>query len=211
METSRSPRRVLRAAHRLGQRVLPDHAGKFARHDFTLAQLFACLVLREFYGLSYRRAEHLLRDSPQWLADIGLSAAPDHNTLWRAFGVILNTRRVNRMLYLLAARFARAKLLRLGDKPLALYVFGEENADKVLTETSSGGACVNDAMVHIGVNALPFGGVGESGYGAYHGRWGFETFSHRKAVLRRPGWFADSPVLRPPYSRWKQAVVRKLF
>ena len=98
-----------------------------------------------------------------------------------------------------------------GDKPLALYVFGEENADKVLAETSSGGACVNDAMVHIGVNALPFGGVGESGYGAYHGRWGFETFSHRKAVLRRPGWFADSPVLRPPYSGWKQAIVRKLF
>jgi aldehyde dehydrogenase (NAD+) len=98
-----------------------------------------------------------------------------------------------------------------GDKPLALYVFGEENADKVLAETSSGGACVNDAMVHIGVNALPFGGVGESGYGAYHGRWGFETFSHRKAVLRRPSWMADSPVMRPPFSRWKQAVVRKLF
>ncbi len=98
-----------------------------------------------------------------------------------------------------------------GDKPLALYVFGDENADKVLAETSSGGACVNDAMVHIGVNALPFGGVGESGYGAYHGRWGFETFSHRKAVLRRPAWFADSPVLRPPYSRWKQAIVRRIF
>jgi aldehyde dehydrogenase (NAD+) len=98
-----------------------------------------------------------------------------------------------------------------GDKPLALYVFGEENADKVLAETSSGGACVNDAMVHIGVNALPFGGVGESGYGAYHGRWGFETFSHRKAVLRRPSWLADSPVMRPPFSGWKQAVVRRLF
>ena len=98
-----------------------------------------------------------------------------------------------------------------GDKPLALYVFGDENVDKVLAETSSGGACVNDAMVHIGVNALPFGGVGESGYGAYHGRWGFETFSHRKAVLRRPSWLADAPILRPPFSRWKQAVVRKLY
>ncbi len=65
-------------------------------------QLFACLVLREFYGLSYRRTEKLLRDSPQWLADIGLSAAPDHNTLWRALDSILKTRRVNRMLDLLA-------------------------------------------------------------------------------------------------------------
>ena len=97
------------------------------------------------------------------------------------------------------------------DKPLALYVFGNDNVDKVLAETSSGGVCVNDAMVHVGVTTLPFGGVGESGYGAYHGRWGFETFSHRKSVLRRPSWLNDPPIMRPPYTRWKQAVVRKLF
>ena len=98
-----------------------------------------------------------------------------------------------------------------GEKPLALYVFGDENVEKVLAETSSGGVCVNDAMVQVGVTSLPFGGVGGSGYGAYHGRWGFETFSHRKAVVRRPAWYADSPVLRPPFSRWKQAIVRKVF
>jgi aldehyde dehydrogenase (NAD+) len=98
-----------------------------------------------------------------------------------------------------------------GDKPLALYVFGEENVDKVLTETSSGGACVNDAMVQVGVNELPFGGVGRSGYGAYHGKWGFETFSHAKAVLRRPSWLADAPIMRPPFSGWKQAIVKKLY
>jgi len=111
---------VLRAAYRLGRRVLPEHPGIHARKDFTLPQLFACLVLREFYGLSYRRTEALLRDSPQWLADIGLSVAPDHNTLWRAFGMIVTNRRVNRMLDLLAARFARARLLGLSHKPLAL-------------------------------------------------------------------------------------------
>ena len=120
METSRSPRRVLRAAYRLALKVLPDHACKFSRRDFMLAQLFACLVLREFYGLSYRRTEQLLSDSPQWLDDIGLSTAPDHNTLWRAFDLILSMRRVNRMLDLLARRFVRAGLLRLSDKPLAL-------------------------------------------------------------------------------------------
>jgi hypothetical protein len=120
METSRSPRKVLRAAYRLGRRVLPHHSCRCSRHDFTLAQLFACLVLRAFYGLSYRRAEQLLRDSPQWLADVGLSVAPDHNTLWRASGLIATTRRVNRMLDLQAAAFARAKLLRLSRKPLAL-------------------------------------------------------------------------------------------
>src|SRR5688572_19500903 len=103
METSRSPRKVLRFACRLGRRVLPDRRScdSAVRHDFTLPQLFACLVVRAFYGLSYRRTEALLRDSPQWLADIGLSVAPDHNTLWRAFGVIVTTRRVNRMLDLL--------------------------------------------------------------------------------------------------------------
>ena len=98
-----------------------------------------------------------------------------------------------------------------GDKPLALYVFGDENVDKVLAETSSGGACVNDAMVQVGVNELPFGGVGGSGYGAYHGKWGFETFSHAKAVLRRPAWLADAPIMRPPFSGWKQAIVKKLY
>jgi len=61
------------------------------------------------------------------------------------------------------------------------------------------------------VSGLPFGGVGESGYGSYHGRWGFETFSHRKAVLRRPGWVADPPLLNPPYGRWKQRLARRVF
>src|SRR5271154_6289899 len=120
METSQSPRMVLNAAYRLALRVVPRYACEFSRHDFTLAQLFACLVLREFYGLSYRRAEKLLGDSPQWLADIGLSAAPDHNTLWRAFGSILKTRRANRVIDLVVRHFDHAGLLRLTQKPLAM-------------------------------------------------------------------------------------------
>ncbi|MGH7177087.1 MAG: transposase, partial [Tepidisphaeraceae bacterium] len=84
METSRSPRMVLLLAYRLGLRLLPTHCCRRSRQDFTLPQLFACLVLREFFGLSYRRMEQLLRDSPQWLSDINLRLAPDHNTLWRA-------------------------------------------------------------------------------------------------------------------------------
>ena len=100
-----------------------------------------------------------------------------------------------------------------GDKPLALYVFtsSDETADRVLAETSSGGVCVNDAVDHLIVSSLPFGGVGESGYGAYHGRWGFETFSHRKAVYRRPAWLKDAPLLNPPYTRVKRAVTRRVF
>jgi hypothetical protein len=111
---------VLNAAYRLARRILPDFASPFSRRDFTLPQLFACLVLREFYGLSYRRTQRLLGDSPQWLADMGLSAAPDHNTMWRAFGSLVKTGRVNRMLDRLVARFAHARLLCLSQKPLAL-------------------------------------------------------------------------------------------
>ena len=86
-------------AYHLAQKLLPEHSCKFSRHDFTLAQLFACLVIREHFGLSFRRAEALLADSPQWLTDIGLSKTPDHNTLWRAFELLISTRRCNRIHY----------------------------------------------------------------------------------------------------------------
>jgi hypothetical protein len=123
MQTSQSPRTVMRVAYHLARRLLPQHSCKFSRHDFTLAQLFACLVVREFFDLSYRRAEALLADSPAWLADIGLAKAPDHNTLWRAFDALLKRHRCQRMLDLLAQLFAEAKLLtvlRRRRRPLAI-------------------------------------------------------------------------------------------
>jgi hypothetical protein len=111
---------VLIAAYQLAVEILPDHYHKFSRQDFTLAQLLACLVVQQFYGLSYRRAEKLLCDSPDWLAEIGMAIAPDHNTLWRAMGGIVKPSRVNRMLDALAKRFDNARLLHLSQKPLAL-------------------------------------------------------------------------------------------
>jgi len=120
METTRSPRKVFLAAHRLARRVLPEHSTRFSRHDFTLAQLFACLTLRTFYGLSYRGAEQLLRDSPQWLAAIGMATVPDHNTLWRASGLLIRLGYVNRMLDLQIRRSKRQRLLCLRYSPLAL-------------------------------------------------------------------------------------------
>src|SRR4051812_24633653 len=116
MQTCQSPRTVMRMAHQLALTQLPDHSCKFSRHDFTLAQLFACLVVREFFGLSYRRTEALLADAKDWLADIGLAKAPDHNTLWRAFDALLTTHRCRRMMDLLARLFAKAKLLTLRRK-----------------------------------------------------------------------------------------------
>lgn len=97
------------------------------------------------------------------------------------------------------------------DHPLALYVFSRRSADRVLAETTSGGACVNDAMLHVFPPSLPFGGVGESGYGAYHGKWGFETFSHRRAVYRRPGFFVEPALAKAPYTELKQRLARFVY
>src|SRR4051812_28169654 len=85
--------------------------------------------------------------------------------------------------------------------PLALYVFSNDEATqhKVIDRTSSGNACINDVLLHMVVPELPFGGVGESGMGRYHGRWSFETFTHRKGVLAR-SIHLDLPVRYPPYS-----------
>ncbi|KAJ8251534.1 hypothetical protein GJAV_G00222370 [Gymnothorax javanicus] len=105
------------------------------------------------------------------------------------------------------------------EKPLALYVFSDETkvVTTVLEQTSSGGFCSNDGIVHMTLQGLPFGGVGASGMGSYHGRWGFETFSHRRGCMLR-GWALEPiNVLRyPPYQesnlgwlRWATAVRKK--
>jgi hypothetical protein len=120
MLTSQSPRTVMRVAYQLTRTLLPEHSCKFSGHDFTLGQLFACLVVREFFGLSYRRTEALLADAPQWLADIGLSKVPDHTTLWRAFDALIGSRRCHGILDRLAELFAEASLLSLHCKPLAM-------------------------------------------------------------------------------------------
>lgn len=79
------------------------------------------------------------------------------------------------------------QIVRRGEKPLALYYFGDEHtAERVLEQTSSGGACINDTIMHIANEDLPFGGVGHSGMGSYHGQASFECFSHRRSVVTTP-------------------------
>lgn len=91
-------------------------------------------------------------------------------------------------------------LLRGRPTPLALYVFTGNRAteERVLAETRSGGVCVNDVVSHMIGGGLPFGGLGESGLGAYHGRAGFDAFTHRRAVLRRATWLDTSFRYPPP-------------
>ncbi len=97
-------------------------------------------------------------------------------------------------------------------KPLALYVFSrsKESVEKVLAGTSSGGVGVNCTVVQLAIPGLPFGGVGPSGMGSYHGRHGFETFSHRRAVLSKPTT-PDLPVQYPPYTAAKEWLLKKLL
>ena len=97
-----------------------------------------------------------------------------------------------------------------GDTPLALYTFSENDSenDRVLAEATSGGACVNGTLLHISNPNLPFGGVGESGMGSYHGKFGFDTFSHHRAMHTRTTKL-DPSLMYPPYTAGKQKLVRK--
>ncbi len=94
------------------------------------------------------------------------------------------------------------------EKPLALYLFGEDRnvEERVLSRTTAGGVTVNHTILHLSNSSLPFGGVGESGMGAYHGKWGFDTFSHLKPVLKKATW-TDPPITYPPYSNWKSKLL----
>ena len=83
--------------------------------------------------------------------------------------------------------------------PLALYYFGEQkNAEKILQAAISGGACVNDTIMHIANENAPFGGVGASGMGRYHGKESFMAFSHRRTIVTTPKHF-DLPLRYMPY------------
>ena len=95
------------------------------------------------------------------------------------------------------------------EKPLAFYYFGKNNkAKEVLAKTTSGGACINDTLMHIGNHKLPFGGVGNSGMGKYHGKDSFLAFSNQRAVVTTPTWI-DLPLKYVPftYFKWIKKIV----
>jgi aldehyde dehydrogenase (NAD+) len=97
------------------------------------------------------------------------------------------------------------------EKPLALYVFTENIsfAESIIQEFSFGGGCVNDTIIHLANPRLPFGGVGHSGIGAYHGQLSFDTFSHKKAIVKKANWL-DLPMRYAPYAN-KLNTLRKLL
>jgi aldehyde dehydrogenase (NAD+) len=96
-------------------------------------------------------------------------------------------------------------------KPLALYLFSEGSSvqQHILERISFGGGCINDTLMHFASSYLPIGGVGDSGTGSYHGHYSFETFSHKKSVIRQTTLF-DLP-FRYPTSKWGLKIMRMLM
>jgi aldehyde dehydrogenase (NAD+) len=105
------------------------------------------------------------------------------------------------------------KFVNSRPKPLSAYLFTKTRAirEKVIKEVPAGGMLVNHLAFQVGTAKLPFGGVGPSGMGAYHGRWGFEEFSHRKSVMTKPTRPDLSSVIYPPYTEKAWKLARRLF
>lgn len=97
-------------------------------------------------------------------------------------------------------------------KPLAAYIYSKnrKTIDKLLHEVSFGGGAVNDSVMHLSNSHLPFGGVGFSGMGSYHGKAGFDAFSHHKSILDKPFWF-EAPLKYAPYSKKKMWLISRLL
>lgn len=102
--------------------------------------------------------------------------------------------------------------LKFMDKPLAMYIFSEDqdHIDRLTYNLSSGGVCINDTIMHLSNPNIEFGGVGESGTGGYHGKYGFMNFSNRKSIMIRSNNI-DINLKYPPYSKGQEKVIKKIF
>ena len=93
--------------------------------------------------------------------------------------------------------------------PLALYIFSshKEHIERIKNHCSFGGGCINDTIIHLATTQMGFGGVGESGMGAYHGKVGFDTFSHKKSMVDKKTWL-DLPIRYQPYTKLYDRMIR---
>ena len=138
-----------------------------------------------YYGGHYDKAERYL--SPTILTNVSPDAPVMQEEIFGPIFPVLTFKEIDEVITFVTER----------EKPLALYYFGT-NGDYVLRHTSSGGACVNDVIMHIVNHKVPFGGVGHSGMGSYHGKESFLAFSHRRSVISTPTW-VDMPFRYMPY------------
>lgn len=103
------------------------------------------------------------------------------------------------------------RFIREREKPLALYLFTQSSAfeKRILREVSFGGGCINDTIIHLATHHLPFGGVGHSGMGSYHGKKSFDTFTHEKSIMKKSSM--DMPVRYHPYTEKKMKMLKKVL
>ncbi|CAI5937832.1 unnamed protein product [Closterium sp. NIES-64] len=140
--------------------------------------------------------------APTIIRDVPLDAPVMHEEGFGPVIAVIKVRGVDEAISIIASR----------PKPLALYLFTTHSTviDRFVKETSSGAVCVNDTTSHFVNPALPFGGVGDSGMGSYHGKHSFDCFSHRKAVMVK-GTLLDFPVRYPPGSPFNENLVKALM
>jgi aldehyde dehydrogenase (NAD+) len=170
----------------------PQKATHFARivSDKALERLVGYLADGTIYhGGEYDKAERYL--APTILTDVRVDSAVMTEEIFGPIFPVITFKEIEEVIRFVTER----------EKPLALYYFGTKG-DYVLRHTSSGGACVNDVIMHIVNHDAPFGGVGNSGMSAYHGKDSFLAFSHRRTVVSTPTW-VDMPFRYMPYKLFK--------
>ena len=175
----------------------PQKAKHFVRivNDKALERLIGYLGDGTIYhGGQYDKVERYL--SPTILTDVSPEAAVMQEEIFGPIFPVLTFNQIEEVTEFVAKR----------EKPLALYYFGKKG-DYILRHTISGGTCINDVIMHIVNGNMPFGGVGNSGMGSYHGKESFMTFSHRRAVVSTPT-FVDMPFRYMPYKLF--ALIKKL-
>lgn len=142
------------------------------------------------------------RIAPTLLEDVSWAAPIMQEEIFAPILPVITFERLDDAIQKIAAR----------EKPLALYLFTNRPSarEKVLSRLSFGGGCVNDTIMHLASPHLPFGGVGLSGMGKYHGKYTFDTFSHHKAVLKKSR-FLDFSFRYPPYTGKKLKTIKKFL
>ena len=166
----------------------PQEAKHFVRivNDKALDRLIGYLNDGTVYhGGRYDKSERFLE--PTILTNVSLDAPVMQEEIFGPIFPVLTFKHIDDVISFVTKR----------EKPLALYYFGTDDK-KILRHTSSGGTCINDVIMHIVNHKTPFGGVGNSGMGAYHGKDSFLTFSHRRSVIKTPTW-VDMPFRYMPY------------
>ncbi len=185
------------------------------RNNYTHGQRHYCQIINErhfdrlmtlidkdkiFYGGTYHRGQRYIE--PTIMIDVTLADAVMQEEI---FGPILPVMTYDQMEQAVTC-------IKSMEKPLAAYVFSDDKQEyqKVLSELSFGGGAVNDVVMHLSNPYLPFGGVGHSGIGAYHGEHGIDCFSHRKSVLYKKNWF-EAPLKYPPLGDKKLKWIKKMM